>query len=135
MYILDIKSNFKKMYIIYIIFTLFCLIFSFVYLKFSFGVVSYFMRYLFVIPLCLGVVVYFILDKIKFIQQNKLSFNLYNSAIITLTTGSGIQGILEICGATSNYIFIYLIISLIFILIAAINTIIKSFSYKNRKEV
>jgi len=124
------------MYIIYLIITILTIIFSSVYLKLSFGVVSYFMKYIFVIPLVLGVIVYFILDKLKFVQSDRLSFNLYNAAIFTLIVGAGIQGILEICGAESKYTPIYLIISIIFIIITLINVVVKSilFNRNNRKE-
>lgn len=130
MYILDTSSKFGKMTIKYFIFTIFCVVFSFVYLKLSFGVVSYYMKYLFLIPLILGVIVYFILDKLKFIKSYRMSAYLYNAAIMTLTIGSGVQGIFEICGAQSNYTFIYLVVSIIFIIIAAVNTIIKSILQK-----
>lgn len=130
MYILDTKSKFGRMCFIYLMVTIFCLIFSFIYLKLSFGVVSYFMKYLFIVPLFLGVIVYFILDKIKLIKSYRLSFNLYNAAIVTLIVGSGIQGVLEICGAESSYTILYLIISILFILIAAINTLIRTFIKK-----
>ena len=108
------------------IFSIFCIIFSFVYLKFSFGVVSYFMKYVFLIPTILGVLVYFILDKIQFVQSNKVSFNLYNAAIVTLTLGSVVQGIFEICGAESRYTIVYGVVGILFIIIAGINTLIKN---------
>lgn len=88
------------------------------------------MKYLSLIPFILGVVFYFILGNIKSIGFNKLSHNLYNFAIITLIIGSTIQGILEICGAASNYTIIYLIVSIIFILIALINLVVQNIRMK-----
>lgn len=92
------------------------------------------MKYLSLIPFVLGVIVYFILGKIKNIEFNKLSHNLYNYAIIALIIGSTIQGVLEICGAASNYTIIYLIVSIIFIIIAVSNLIFKNI-IKIKKEV
>ena len=91
---LDISEiTIKRTIKVYIGITIFCLIFSIIYLSLSFGVISYFMKYLSLIPLLLGVLIYFIISKLN-IKKSRISFNLYNAAVYTLTVGSMTQGIL-----------------------------------------
>ena len=123
LYTLDInKKLLEKTVIIYIVASILCFVFSFIYLKLSFGVVSLYMKYLTLIPLILGVFIYFIVSKLK-IKHSRVSYNLYNASVYTLTVGSIFQGILEICGAHSFYTIIYLIVGIIFMAISFINLI------------
>ncbi|MBQ8380019.1 MAG: hypothetical protein IJX34_04295 [Clostridia bacterium] len=118
---LDINlKTINKTTIVYVIITILTYIASFIYLKLSFGVVSIFMQYIALIPLILGVIVYFILGRLKNISHSRVAYNSYNAAIATLVFGSALQGILDICGSSSDYTIYYLILGIILILIAAI---------------
>ncbi len=124
---LDIsKKTIKKTLVTYIFLTILLYIASVIYLKLSYGVVSKYMKYLALIPLVLGVFLYFILSLFKNLKHNRISFNLYNSGVFTLTIGSLLQGILEICGAHSFYTIWYLRIGITLILISIILFIIKN---------
>ena len=115
---LDInEKSIRKMVKVYIIATIFCFIFSFVYLKLSYGVVSYYMKYLSLIPLILGVLAHFILSKLN-LKYSRISYNLYNASIFTMIVGSAVQGILEICGGHSFYTKLYLIVGIILVIIS-----------------
>lgn len=122
---LDInKEKIIKTILSYIILTLILFIFSIIYLKFSFGVISLFMKYLSLIPLIFGVLGYLILFIFKNIKYSKISFDLYNSSIYTLILGFLLQGILEIAGKNSKYIKIFFIIAPILFIISIISLIL-----------
>ncbi len=125
----DIKEkSIKKTILIYILISIICFIFSFIYLKLSFGVNSNYMKYLAFIPLILGTIPYFIISKLH-LNYNKVFYNLYNAGVCTFTIGSAVQGILEICGAHSFYTKLYLIAGILLIIISIFSLVIKS----NRK--
>lgn len=92
----------------YLLITLFCGLFSFVYELFSHGVYSPYMVCLFVIPLLLGVLPHlvpgFARANSPTAQWQRLTQSI---AVATLTIGSALQGIVEIYGTTSDYIVYY----------------------------
>jgi len=89
---------------------IFCALFGAVYEYFSHEVYSYHMIYAFGYPLCLGALPCFSLCVTKRLRLPKrLSVNLYNAGIATLTVGSIIKGVLDIYGTSSIYITVYYI--------------------------
>ena len=74
--------------------TLFCLLFSVIYESCSFGVISWYMCGLFLIPLVMGVI-----PSLFFQNLGRL----WNDGILCLIAGSALQGILEIYGTDSRY--------------------------------
>ncbi|SMC34184.1 hypothetical protein [Papillibacter cinnamivorans] len=86
---------------------LFCAFFSFVYERFSHGVYSDFMVYLFLLPLLGGVLPFAGIALLKSPYPGRVSRNLYNSGIAALTVGSCMSGVLEIYGTDSPYIPVY----------------------------
>ncbi len=108
----------KSFIIIYTFATIFVAIFGGIYELFSHGVYSYYMIYAFIYPLLIGVVPYMIMlfTKVNLIP-GKLSFNIYNSGVATLTIGSIVEGVLEIYGTTNKQIFVYWIAGIQFVLI------------------
>ena len=121
LYILD--TNLKKKCIIYVIATILCMIFSFIYLKFSFGVVSIYMKYVFVLPLVLGFGIYLLLLLINNVKLDKLPNDLYDAGVLTFIFGSIVRGILDICGAHSFLLWIYVALGTSLILLSIIRTI------------
>lgn len=116
---LDI-SNFKKYSNLFIIVSISCFIFGYIYEKFSHDVISNYMIYAFLIPLLLGGAFYRGLHILKIKKLlDKTFLNLYNSMIITFTIYSIVRGILEIYGTTNNLINIYLIVG-VFLLITSL---------------
>ncbi len=83
------------------------------------------MKYISLIPLVLGTLVYAIFSNFKKIKFSKLSFDLYNLTIYTLILRNLTQGILELSGRTSKLTIIFLILSIILILSSFISFIIK----------
>ena len=84
------------------------------------------MQYAFVIPLILG----FILSLIIYIVKpsklpNRISMDLYNAAIATITIFSFIKGVLDIYGTTNSLINVYIIVSIILILLSIITNLKK----------
>lgn len=111
MFISDIKTNrYAKNCIIYLAVTVFCLVFSIVYLQFSYGVSSNYMKCLALIPLVLGFLINWIVYKIKKVSFSNGVNKLYNAGILALIVGSAVQGSFDIAGAYSNFIKCYLII-------------------------
>lgn len=113
-------SNKSKKYLtIYIVVTLLCGIFSFVYEYFSHQVYSNFMVYLFTIPLILGVIPQSIVyAKPKLETNNSWQKIIHNFAIATLISGSILQGIVEIYGTTSSFIIYFFIAGIIFLIVS-----------------
>ena len=126
--ILDIKRTIIK----YIFFTIFILVFGQIYEHFSFGVISNYMIYAFLIPLILGLLINTIIYFTK-IVSSKMGSCLYNNGIITLTVGSILRGVLDIYGTTNMYLKIYLYAGVLLIIagiILYIINIIKNYTFK-----
>ncbi len=108
----------KKTVITYVVITLFCIAFNYLYSIFGHGVSSPFMSYAFVFSLILGVVGFVIIGRLNL--ENRIAFNLYNAGIATLTVGSLLRGILDIAGADSAYPIYYFIVGTLFVLIGSL---------------
>lgn len=108
----------KKTVITYLVITLFCIAFNYLYSIFGHGVSSPFMSYAFVFSLILGVVGFVIIGRLNL--ENRIAFNLYNAGIATLTVGSLLRGILDIAGADSAYPIYYFVVGTLFVLIGSL---------------
>ena len=93
---------------IYVLATLFCLGFGFVYSLFGHGVTSPFMSYAFVFSLVLGVGGFIVIGRLNL--DNRIAFNLYNAGIVTLTVGSILRGIVDIAGADTVFPMYYFLV-------------------------
>lgn len=106
----------------YIPITLFCMLFGWIYEKFSFGVYSNYMIYAFVIPLMGGMIFWLLIGTSKKkIYFNKIFINCHSASIATFTVGFIFKGVLDIYGTTSNLCNVYWIVGIIFIFIAVIS--------------
>ena len=97
----DIKKTYFITGIIYIVATIFCVIFNAVYYQFSHEVSSKYMSLAFLYPLCMGVVVCALL--FFFNWFDKVSYNAYNAGVATITMASILLGVNEIAGADTIY--------------------------------
>lgn len=98
----------KKIIVRYLMVSILCLLFSQIYEAFSHEVYSSYMLYLFLIPLILGGVVFsffYFLESIPYPKE--CARVVYHGAVVTLSVGSCLTGILEIYGTTSSYISLY----------------------------
>ena len=93
----------KKRTIKYLLLTIFVLIFSLIYEHFSFGVISNYMVFAFIFPLC-GLVINFIMLVIKSKRVGEFQASLFDMSMLTFTLGCIIQGIIEIYGTTNSLI-------------------------------
>lgn len=122
---LDI-NNFKKVSFKYLIFSIFCGIFAFIYEMFSHGVYSNNMIFAFLIPLVMGTIMFYLIyitNWNKYIDY--IGYNLYNASIATFTIGSIIKGVLEIYGTTNSLINMYFIIGFVLLVISILFIIIE----------
>ena len=103
---------------IYVLTTLFCMVFNYVYSLFGHGVSSPYMSYAFVFSLVLGVGGFMVIGWLKL--DNRTAFNLYNAGIATLTVGSILRGIIDIAGADTTYPVYYFLVGTIFVAVGGL---------------
>lgn len=105
MFTSDIDMNRKrasKTTFVYLLISLFCILFGAVYEIYSHEVYSYYMIYAFCFPLVGGALVFSALSFLKLTKYpHAVSRNLYHSGIATLTVGSIVRGVLDIYGTTN----------------------------------
>ncbi|MEE5993607.1 MAG: hypothetical protein V3G42_10245 [Oscillospiraceae bacterium] len=99
--------------------TIFLAFFGAVYEKFSHEVYSYYMIYAFAIPLLFGALPFGI-AALKNITPDRITVNLWNSAIATFSVGSIFKGVLEIYGTTNRLIIVYPIVGIILTVAAGV---------------
>ena len=92
----------------YLFFTLFIMVFGYVYEYFSHDVYIVFMQYAFVFPLILGGVPFLIFYLFRKNIKINISITLYNNAVITITMYSILKGVLEIYGTTNMLLSLFL---------------------------
>ena len=104
--------------VLYLLLSIFTVIIDNLYAYFGHGVRSDSMTFMFLYPLLGGTVLYFLIDVImpdvKRKRGYRLFLNLYNAGIATLTTGSFLNGILEIAGTDSPFTIVFFITGWIF---------------------
>ena len=89
---------------VYLGVSVFFLIFYLVYDRFSHGVRSPYMTWLFAWPLLLGVLPGVVFWRFpKLCRPGRLAGNLYNSGLAAVTVSSMLRGIFEIAGTGSGY--------------------------------
>lgn len=111
LFILDINTQqkrFAKMGYIYLLISMFCLLFGAVYEHFSHEVYSAYMIYAFVFPLVGGTFLFMSLSLFAHRHfPGRAALKLYHAGIATLTVGSIIEGVMEIYGTTNDMLWIY----------------------------
>ncbi len=131
MYASDIELNRKraaKTALVYLLVSLFFVLFGAVYEIYSHEVYSYYMLYAFAFPLVGGTLVFNILSFLKLQKYpNAIACNLYHSGIATLTVGSVVQGVLEIYGTTNTLSDYYWYVGIVLIVIGVIAGIVGCF--------
>ena len=80
--------------------TIFCFAFSRIYESFSFGETSIHMHYLFALPLVGGILLLLFMKIIP--NLSRLSLNLWNSAVATMTAGMLFRGIVNLSGRSTT---------------------------------
>ena len=94
----------KKAPLVYLVVSMLCLLIFIIYNRFSHGVTSPYMTWLFAWPLVLGVIpatIFSLLPRI--FHPGRVSYNIYNSAVAALTVSSLLKGVFDIAGNSSRY--------------------------------
>lgn len=93
---------------VYLLVSLFFVLFGAVYEHFSHDVYSWYMIYAFAFPLLGGALPFSVMALLDACPvPTRLPLNLYHSGIATLAVGSVFQGVLEIYGTTSRLMSVY----------------------------
>ena len=116
------KKRFKKTAISYTLITIFFFAFSRIYETFSFGETSVHMHYLFAVPLIGGILLAILLKAPP--QFSRISFNLWNSAIAIITTGTLFRGIVNLSGRSTTLDAPYWYVGISFAILAILSIII-----------
>lgn len=108
----------------YVLITIFCVVFGWIYEQFSHDVFSAWMSYFFLIPLVGGVLPFILLLRSrKLLEPDGWSLMFYHSGIATLAVGSCFKGVLEIYGTDSSYSSWYLCIGSLLVVIGVVKYI------------
>ena len=94
------KKRFKKTAFVYSLLSIFFFAFSRIYESFSFGETSTYMHYLYAVPLVGGILLLVLLKIIP--NLSRLSLNLWNSAVATLTAGVLFRGMVNLSGRSTT---------------------------------
>ncbi len=116
----QIKNEHLRHALIFLLISLFLVVFASVYEMFSFGVYSVFMICAFTVPLCLGSVVSLILFAVRAQAPSPAAAAVYNSGIATLTVGSILKGVLDISGYTNHLMPVYAVSGALLILAGSV---------------
>lgn len=114
-----IKKRLKKTILGYTLLTVFFFAGSRIYEHFSFGETSAFMHYLFLIPLIGGTLLVALQLFVK--GLSRLSLNLWNSGVATLTAGVLYRGIVNLSGRSTTMDQPYYYVGFAFLALALIS--------------
>lgn len=89
----------ERTFLTYLSITIFCYLFSRIYEHFSYGEFSFFMHYLFYVPL-IGGGALLLLHLLT--PLSRLSYHLWNAGIATITTGFLLRGIINLSGRSTQ---------------------------------
>lgn len=124
MYISDTEENAKraaKIAFVYLLITLFLVLFGAVYEVFSHEVYSFYMLYAFAFPLVGGVLPFSVMNICRWKRYpHPLARNLYHSGIATLSIGSIVQGVLDIYGTTNSKTQVYWYVGILLVILGIV---------------
>ena len=104
------RASALKTAYVYLLISLFCVLFGGVYELYSHEIYSNYMIYAFLFPLMGGTLVFLSLLVFRLRLPKRLSQNLYHAGIAALTVGCILEGVVEIYGTTNDLIRIYFIV-------------------------
>ena len=110
------KRHIAKTGFVYLLVSLFCVLFGAVYEYYSHEVYSAYMIYAFVFPLAGGALPFTLISRYGCrCIPGRLTRNLYHAGIAALTVGSIMEGVMEIYGTTNEMLKIYWIVGFGFV--------------------
>ena len=125
------KKRFKKIALSYMLLTLFFFAFSRIYESFSFGETSIHMHYLFALPLAGGSLLLLFMKIIP--TLSRLSLNLWNSAVATMTAGMLFRGIVNLSGRSTTLDIPYWYIGASFVALALFSMVFTRSVWVNKE--
>ena len=126
------KRRFKKTAVSYILLTIFFFAFSRIYESFSFGETSIHMHYLFALPLVGGSLLLLFMKTIP--NLSRLSLNLWNSAVATMTAGMLFRGIVNLSGRSTTLDMPYWYVGAGFVALALFSMVFTRSVWVDNKE-
>ena len=126
------KKWFRKTALIYALLTIFFFAFSRIYESFSFGETSSHMHYLFVIPLVGGILLLLFMKIIP--NLSRLSLNLWNSAVATMTAGMLLRGIVNLSGRSTTLDMPYWYVGVAFVALALLSMVFTRSEWKAEEQ-
>ncbi|HEM3612790.1 TPA: hypothetical protein U1C34_000650 [Streptococcus suis] len=121
----------SRTFISYLAITAFLFIFSRIYESLSYGEVSVFMHYMFCVPLTGGAVLLGLLQLIP--TLSRLSYNLWNSGVATITAGCLLRGIINLSGRSTTLDQPYWYIGAAFLVLSLVGLFINPSANNRRK--
>ncbi|HEL9628678.1 hypothetical protein [Streptococcus suis] len=121
----------SRTFISYLAITAFLFIFSRIYESLSYGEVSVFMHYMFCVPLIGGAVLLGLLQLIP--TLSRLSYNLWNSGVATITAGYLLRGIINLSGRSTTLDQPYWYIGAAFLVLSLVGLFINPSANNRRK--
>lgn len=120
---------------IYLLISLFCVLFGAVYEYFSHQVYTAYMIYAFVFPLAGGALPFLSMALFRWRRlPGRPPLSLYNAGIATVTVGSIMEGVLEIYGTTNDLLRLYWYVGLGLIAAGILLYILAPIKLKEREE-
>ncbi len=117
----------KRIMLIYLFISAFCLLIFLVYNIFSHGVLSFFMTFLFLWPLIFGALPALVLSVAMknrhLLFHSRLPFRLWRSGVAAVTMASLLRGIFEIAGTDSIHTLILFVAGLVFLAAGGIGSL------------
>ncbi|MFM0760749.1 hypothetical protein P7J38_00360 [Streptococcus suis] len=120
----------SRTFISYLAITAFLFIFSRIYESLSYGEVSAFMHYMFCVTLIGGAV---LLGLLQLIPTLRLSYNLWNSGVATITAGCLLRGIINLSGRSTTLDQPYWYIGAAFLVLSLVSLFINPSANNRRK--
>ncbi|WP_449460072.1 hypothetical protein [Streptococcus suis] len=121
----------SRTFISYLAITAFLFIFSRIYESLSYGEVSIFMHYTFCVTLIGGAVLLGLLQLIP--TLSRLSYNLWNSGVATITAGCLLRGIINLSGRSTTLDQPYWYIGAGFLVLSLVGLFINPSANNHRK--
>ena len=125
------KRRFKKTAVSYMLLTIFFFAFSRIYESFSFGETSVHMHYLFALPLVGGILLLLFMKMIP--NLSRLSLNLWNSAVATITAGMLFRGIVNLSGRSTTLDMPYWYVGAAFVALALFSMVFTRSVWGNKE--
>lgn len=130
----EVKHSSQKTVVVFLILSALAVVIDKVYALFAHGVSSDAMTWMFLYPLIQGALFYLLLGsllpQLDCFYGYRLFYNLYNSGIAVITTGSFLKGIMDIAGTSSVYVNIYYITGYILLGAGVILLLILAANYR-----